>query len=294
MSLRTGAYRARPCVAIVATYHATGRGSKSRSHRGVASESRLSCASKHQEPPHYFQERIAGDSFAALFLGDMSRAQLVGVTHQLLGGGGMPHVYRGSVGPIAVTADLGARLQSLGDALVEAFGLAGWFGVDYILNDQIPWPVEVNPRYTASLEIHELVAGRSLVSEHRLRFETRATTAIRPARPYAPSTRIIAKAILYAPRAFVAPTIDFAENDSDDPRAMRPVADIPWPGTSFNVGEPVMTLYAVGACLSECHSNLVNLTDKWMRDLNLADDRSEADRRQPSLPRQEDDDALNI
>ena len=46
----------------------------------------------------------------------------------------------------------------------SAFGLAGWFGVDFILRDGIPWPVEINPRYTASVEIHELASGRSLLA----------------------------------------------------------------------------------------------------------------------------------
>ena len=246
------------------------------------------------ESSHYFQERIAGNSFAALFLGDRSRAQLVGVTHQLLGSGGMPYVYRGSVGPVAVAASLGARLQSLGDALVAAFGLAGWFGVDYILRDQIPWPVEVNPRYTASIEIHELAAGRSLVPEHRQIFETGGTTGISPTRPNGQPTRIIAKAVLYAPRPFVASTIELAENQSADSRVMPSLADIPWPGTTFNVGDPVMTLYADGACLAECQSNLVYLTDEWKRHLNLDDERSDADRRQPLFPCQGDDDAPDI
>ena len=62
----------------------------------------------------------------------------------------------------------------------SAFGLVGWFGVDYILRDGIPWPVEINPRYTASLEIHELASGRSLLPEHRHACEASTTPPARP------------------------------------------------------------------------------------------------------------------
>ena len=43
----------------------------------------------------------------------------------------------------------------------RAFGLVGLFGVDLILRDGEPWPVEVNPRYTASVEVLELALGTS-------------------------------------------------------------------------------------------------------------------------------------
>ena len=92
---------------------------------------------------------------------------LIGATRQLIGFEGCPFGYRGSVGPWPIDASLAARLQAIGDLLASAFGLAGWFGVDYVLRDEIPWPVEINPRYTASVEVHELATGRALLPEHR-------------------------------------------------------------------------------------------------------------------------------
>ena len=64
---------------------------------------------------------------------------------------------------------LAARLGALGSVLSSTFGLTGWFGIDYVLNRGIPWPVEINPRYTASVEIHELFLGRSLLDDHHTR-----------------------------------------------------------------------------------------------------------------------------
>ncbi len=103
------------------------------------------------------------------------------------------------------TEPLWSRLESIGNALAMAFGLAGWFGVDFVLRDGIPWPVEVNPRYTASLEIFEIASGQSLLPDHR---DACAATPS-PGRPLAaatlPAGRVIAKWILHAPRRLVAP-----------------------------------------------------------------------------------------
>ena len=46
--------------------------------------------------------------------------------------------------------------------------------------------------------------------------------------------------------------------NADDPLAVRSMADVPWPGTCFNPGEPVMTLMAAGADLAECRSRMIS------------------------------------
>jgi uncharacterized protein len=287
---------------------------------------------------HFFQERIDGPSFSALFIGDRSQARLIGVTRQWIGIEGSPFGYLGSVGPTPTTPPLASRLESLGNALAFSFGLTGWFGVDFVLRDGIPWPVEINPRYTASLEIHELAAGRSLLPEHRhaceastparaaparrgehlgrtllsidpqfgarisppspcgsgervpdgrvrglLQGTTKAerptkvipanqdqvSTATVPASVDHPPTRVIAKWILHAPRRLVAPEIVPEENERDDLIFVRPITDIPWPGTTFNRGEPVMTLMALGADVAECRSRMIRLEQVWITRLGI-------------------------
>ncbi len=131
----------------------------------------------------YFQERIDGPSFSALYIGDHSRARLIGVTRQFIGRiEGSSFGYLGSIGPVPMTERLASRLESLGGVVTSAFGLAGWFGVDFILRDGIPWPVEVNPRYTASVEIYELASGRALLPLHRHVCDTLMQSSAAPAR----------------------------------------------------------------------------------------------------------------
>src|SRR4029077_10621295 len=102
---------------------------------------------------------------------------------------------------------LATKLRTLGEVLGRAFELLGWFGVDYVLRDEVPWPVEINPRYTASVEIHELASGRSLLRDHRLACD--GAGAGQGAAVPAPSIQerpgIIAKLIVYATGDLTAP-----------------------------------------------------------------------------------------
>ena len=50
----------------------------------------------------------------------------------------------------------------------------------------------------------------------------------------------------------VAPEIVPEDNESNDLFGVRSIADVPWPGTCFDAGEPVMTLMTAGADVAEC------------------------------------------
>jgi len=229
----------------------------------------------------YFQQRISGPSFSALYIGSKAEARLVGVTRQLIGMAGAPFAYRGSIGPLAIPQKLTARLLALGNAITSGFGLVGWFGVDYILHDGDPWPVEINPRYPASLEIHELVSGQALLLEHRRACEGIAGDTALQRRSDCPLPRVVGKLILHAPRCLVSPEIVSRDDDPADLFAVPAVADVPWPGTHFNRGDPVMTIMAVGENVAECRSRLVEREREWLSRLEAAGNRRAPRRPEP-------------
>jgi predicted ATP-grasp superfamily ATP-dependent carboligase len=222
-------------------------------------------------PPsrYYYQERIVGPSFSALFIGDRSRARLIGATKQLIGFPGCPFGYRGSIGPWALDARLALRLQTIGAAIASAFGLAGWFGVDYVLRDEIPWPVEINPRYTASVEVHELATGCALLNEHRRVCEGGTFDAGTPAPTVAAQSTWIAKVIVHAPQPLLVPSIPLGENEPRDPAYFRSIADVPPPGSRFETGDPVVTLLTSGETAVECWKRMVRLERAFLNRLEM-------------------------
>jgi uncharacterized protein len=226
----------------------------------------LTSRSVSSSPSNYYQRRVDGPSFSALFVGRRDGARLVGITRQWIGAAGVPFAYRGSMGPCPMTAVLAQRLKAIGDRFAEAFGLVGWFGVDYVLSEDIPWPVEINPRYTASLEIHELASGRSLLDEHRLACEGITGQPVIPSSVEIPRAPVIAKRILYAERPLVVPEIR-VDDRGCDPFELPTIADVPGAGTRVEPGEPIMTLFATGVDEATCCEELERQERSWMRRL---------------------------
>jgi predicted ATP-grasp superfamily ATP-dependent carboligase len=212
----------------------------------------------------YYQRRVEGPSYSALFIGARDRATMVGVARQwVCSVPGRPFAYRGGIALWNPGPAPAARLAELGGRLAAAFGLVGWFGVDYVLQHGIPWPVEVNPRYTASVELHELAAGRPLVREHRAACEGHDQPAGEPPSRQRRPARAAAKWIVYASGRLVVPEIAADPPPMDGLDAFATVADVPAPGTIIEAGEPVMTLLARDSDAGACEARLALLRRTW-------------------------------
>ena len=120
-------------------------------------------------------------------------------------------------------------MEILCRTLAQGCGLIGLFGVDFILSEGVPWPLEVNPRYAASVEVLELAIGRSLLAEHRRACDpdapSRVVVASRDARP-----AVVGKRIIFADGPCRFPEIP-PRRPLADPFAIPRIADVPAAGT---------------------------------------------------------------
>lgn len=216
--------------------------------------------------PCYYQRRVIGQSLSAVFVAARGGATLAGVTRQLIGRPDLPFAYRGTLAPWPVPAGVVRRIEKIGSVLAARFDLVGLFGVDLLLTDGgRPWLVEVNPRYTAAVEVIELALGRSLLDDHR-----RACDGQHDDRPHFPGVR---------PARFVAKEIVFAESDgvfgafdeqgatTAEPFRVPRAADLPGPYTPFKAGEPVLTVFAEGPSPGETLRNLAGRVRETLRRL---------------------------
>ncbi len=110
-----------------------------------------------------------------------------------------------------------------------------------------PYPIEVNPRYTAAMELVERAYGLSIFDIH-----VRACAGLLPAFDLATARRAtsaIGKAILYACGDLVfRDTRPWLEDDS--------VRDISAPGQRCRRGQPICTIFAAGRDAVECRAAL--------------------------------------
>ena len=196
------------------------------------------------ERPHYFQEFIEGTSCSAVYVGSGDGVALLGATRQLIGESFCAtsgFQYCGSVGPLSLPAADRETLLGIGRCLVSEFHLLGVFGVDFVWNNDGIWPVEVNPRYTASCELFDWACGISTVAMHVEACETKAL----PLLPVS-NERLCGKAILYAPRRMVVGS-EFAVGGSQMRLVGWPqIADIPPAGTVIDAHWPIVTVFAEG------------------------------------------------
>jgi predicted ATP-grasp superfamily ATP-dependent carboligase len=145
--------------------------------------------------------------------------------------------------------ELYARAIALADALTREFGLVGVNGIDFIARRGTPYPIEVNPRYTAAMELVERVYDLSIFEIH-----ARACAGHLPPFDLAgqrarrgPST--VGKAILYAREDVVlGDTRPWLDDDS--------VRDISAPGERCRRGQPICTIFAAGRGAAACRAAL--------------------------------------
>jgi uncharacterized protein len=194
----------------------------------------------------YLQERIAGLPGSVVFLGDGRRAHVLDVSRQLVGRrelGASGFRYCGSLmGPGLFPSEEALRLRAaaLAGAVVHAFGLVGLNSLDFIARAGVPWPIEVNPRFSASMELFERGAGVPLFALH-----AEACAGRLPDRVVPSLDRVHGKAVVFARRDVTAGA---TRRWLKDPA----MADIPHPGERIARGRPICTVFASGRDPAAC------------------------------------------
>jgi uncharacterized protein len=208
-------------------------------------------------PAHFFQEFIDGTPMSALYVD----AKLFGITEQLIGESWLhakPFSYCGSIGPLELPLKIRGLISHIGFVLAKERGLSGVWNIDFVLQDKWPYTIEVNPRYSASVEVLEHALGLAvyLASGGRQPPEVRTQGANAPP---SPGLITVAKAIYYAPRDIIFPAAGPWDADlagTFEPQRLPAFADIPIPGAIIPAGYPVLTMFAPGSSPVECRERL--------------------------------------
>jgi predicted ATP-grasp superfamily ATP-dependent carboligase len=208
----------------------------------------------------YYQEFIEGLPCSAVFVGDGRQARLLGATRQLVAESWLhaaPFHYCGSIGPLSLATAQRSALENIGETLVKEFHLRGLFGVDFILSEESPWPVEINPRYPASVEILEYALGVTALAAHRRVFDSDAPEP--RSQKNNPTPTILGKAILFARTALIfpkeGPWLQELPN-SPSCNELPDSADIPPVGRFIPAGKPILTLFCRSSTTEECLKSL--------------------------------------
>jgi uncharacterized protein len=177
----------------------------------------------------YFQRRVDGTPVSALILADGRRGMVLGFSAQWSAPSPLhPFRYGGAVRPAVLTPKMAEAMTGAVERLIAAVPLVGLNSADFLVDGDVFWLLEINPRPGATLDIFE-PADNSLFALH--------VDAIRgslPERVPLPSGAA-ASATVYTPFEIPSmPVIDWPEWAADRQNA----------GTNVGAGEPVCTVLA--------------------------------------------------
>ena len=218
--------------------------------------------------PLFLQQRVEGTACSATFVGWGAEATLLGIARQLVGRwwvGAAKYQYCGSIGPErSCTPAMHGQIVRIGNVLADRFGLRGLFGVDLLIDGEQIWTIEVNPRYTAAVEILERGTGIRAIAWHTAACCHTDGPAPDPAsmRPVGCASEenggnTYGKVILFAKYriAISGPFVRWALEGASR-QGWPSVADIPAAGTVIGPHQPILTLFAEGRSLEQVEQAL--------------------------------------
>ncbi|MGC8873735.1 MAG: ATP-grasp domain-containing protein [Chloroflexia bacterium] len=206
------------------------------------------------------QEYLPGLPGSASFVANGEACVLIGLTEQLIGRPEMDasgFAYCGNILPLPDARDpvkgsaVLRQVREIARYLTQTFHLVGVNGFDFILSDEIVL-LEVNPRYSASMELVEQAYGLPVFKLHMQAVLEGRLPDFDLAAPLSEGP-FYGKAILYAREGFRAPdTRDWLH---------RGIRDVPHPGEEMPRGGPVCTLFATAPTRDACFAGLVELAE---------------------------------
>jgi len=177
----------------------------------------------------YYQQRVAGAAVSALVLANGRSAVILGFSTQWTSPTArQPFRYGGAVRPAALGRETADALADSVARLVRAIPIVGLNSVDFLVEGDRHWLLELNPRPGATLDIFEPTQG-SLFGLH-----VEACAGALPDR--APDLKdAMAQSIVYAHRDIPAlPVLDWPDWTADRQRA----------ASSVGAGQPLCTVLA--------------------------------------------------
>mgnify|MGYP000897798595 CR=1 FL=1 len=209
----------------------------------------------------YVQQFVSGLPASASFLSDGMTCRLLGMTRQLIGDetlGGSGFKWCGNVYPLFSTnanfADIINKISNWGSLLTGLFGLKGLFGVDFVLDSSgKPFLVEINPRYSASMELMEPDVSAPLVALHVSACLGEATNFT------------IQDPVGFAAKGIVYATCDAVMPDTSGWLGF--CSDIPFPGEHVSKGSPICTVFGRGQTQDDCIADLYGKANEVYREL---------------------------
>jgi uncharacterized protein len=184
----------------------------------------------------YFQRRVPGAAISALILADGRDAAVLGFSEQWCAPTAQqPFRYGGAVTPAHMAPRVTAALEEVIGRLVAAAPLSGLNSIDFLIDGDDVWLLEINPRPGATVDLFEPEQGSLLAWHIAACGGSFGPVPIR-------DLGARAGAIVYAEASIAcAPRLEWPDWTADRPQ----------PGTAIAAGAPLCTVLAAAVTSDE-------------------------------------------
>ena len=205
--------------------------------RAATEDRRVSAASA-----RYFQRIHAGVPMSALFVANGEECRVVGINSLIVARRGrLPYVYHGAIGPVPIDDGAMERLCAHIDAIVRSWQLTGLNGIDFLLDTGRIVVLEINPRPTATMMLHDDAVPHGLIRAH---VDACRFGRLPDASPTAGHRTLRGHAIVFAEDPVtMTPMLQAALIEPG------PIHDVPALGTKTGRGAPFCSVSASGATI---------------------------------------------
>jgi predicted ATP-grasp superfamily ATP-dependent carboligase len=205
---------------------------------------------------HYLQEFIDGTPGSIVFVAANGRAIPLGISKQLVGEaafGASGYRYCGNILLPCADSDVDRVFTTacgLVQAVAEDLLLVGVNGIDFIARGGVPYAIEVNPRWSSSMELVERAYGTSVFGVH-------AAACAKGELPAFDLASIRRERLAHG-KAIVFARGDLVAGDTRSWLSDPTVRDVPQPGERIARGQPICTVLATGDDAGRCEAALAS------------------------------------
>ncbi|MEW8330725.1 MAG: ATP-grasp domain-containing protein [Candidatus Thiodiazotropha sp.] len=206
----------------------------------------------------YYQRHMPGQAMSILFIADGGRHRTIGYNRLGMGASSRPapFLYSGATGQASLSPAHRAKIELIVSRLVSELKLRGINSLDFVVADDGPFVIDLNPRPAATLELYEHMTGEGWIKHH-----IAACLGELPSLPLVGSAVIHGQQIVYSPRSFEMPR---------EPAWQPWVKDRPLAGSRVVEGQPLCSLYAEGSSVEEVEIVLRQRQDEILRMLGVS------------------------
>ncbi|UCF58497.1 MAG: ATP-grasp domain-containing protein [Candidatus Bathyarchaeota archaeon] len=183
------------------------------------------------------QKHVNGAHASISFLASHNVVKILTINEQLMG---VPYTFQsepfgycGNIVPFHSANLISERCEHIAEKIALHFGLIGSNGIDLVISkENVPYVIEINPRFQGTLECVERVLRIDLVKAH-VNACVHGFLPMMQKKNLTFSTRLI----LYAPERVLVPDLTIFEE----------ARDIPLPKTVIEKGEPLCSIVTEGS-----------------------------------------------